>query len=544
MCTHRTYGALAERLAARGFTCIRFDYDGTGDSAGRFGDPGRVRAWQEGIDAAIDALRGTTGVKHIGLFGVRFGATLAAVVARGRQDVQSLVAWAPAVSGRAYVREMRAFRMIQAAKMPATPSTGGVEAVAGYPFGAETLASMSAFDLTSDPRPVAGRVLLLARDDLPGNEEGLATHLRAGGATVQLEREPGYAAMMRDPQESILPVKALETIVGWLEATAGASEVPAAPAGTPSSTIRSPSFDEALAFFPSGREADLFGVVTAPTASVSGRNRPAILFLNVGANHHVGPNRMYVLLARDLAARGYTSMRFDVAGLGDSPAPPGSGEVRLYSKDSVADVKAAMTFLDETRHARRFVLVGLCSGAYLSFHTAIEDPRVVGQILLNPQTFEWKEGDSLELSVRRSFLSSRHYARALLDPSVWLRTLRGDVNVRGVAQVLGERFLARAKSGVVELRARVGGAPAPRSEIERAFVSLSDRGVESLLVFSFSDGGLDMIARHLGNEGRRMRARSNFVLSVVEGADHTFTPIASQEALYGLVREFIATRFG
>ena len=361
MCTHRTYGALAQRLAARGFACIRFDYDGTGNSAGRFGDPARVRAWQEGIDAAIDALRSTTGVQRVGLFGVRFGATLAAVVSREREDVESFVGWAPAVSGRAYVREMRAFRMIQAAKLPTSTSTSGVEEVAGYPFDAETLASMSAFDLTSDPRPVAGRVLLLTRDDLPGSEERLAGHLRAGGATVQLEREPGYAAMMRDPQESVVPVKALETIVAWLEANTGASEARPTPPAAPSSTIRSPSFEEALAFFP-GRDAGLFGVLTAPTASTAARDRPAILFLNVGANHHVGPNRMYVLLARDLAARGYTSMRFDVAGLGDSPAPPGSGEVRLYSKDSVADVKAAMTFLGETRGARRFVLVGVVLG--------------------------------------------------------------------------------------------------------------------------------------------------------------------------------------
>ena len=127
---------------------------------------------------------------------------------------------------------------------------------------------------------------------------------------------------------------------------------------------------------------------------------------------------------------------------------------------------------------------------------------------------------------------------------MWQRTLRGDVNVRGVARVIGERFLARAKSGVGELRARLAGTPAPRSEIQRAFVSLSDRGVESRLVFSSSDGGLDMIARHLGSEGRRMRGRSNFLLSVVERADHTFTPLASQEVLYGLVREFIAARFG
>ena len=75
-------------------------------------------------------------------------------------------------------------------------------------------------------------------------------------------------------------------------------------------------------------------------------------------------------------------------------------------------------------------------------------------------------------------------------------------------------------------------------------MALSDRGVESFLVFSFSDGGLDVIERHLGGEGRRMRGRRNFELAIVEGADHTFTPVASQEALYALIQRYVATRFG
>jgi pimeloyl-ACP methyl ester carboxylesterase len=198
----------------------------------------------------------------------------------------------------------------------------------------------------------------------------------------------------------------------------------------------------------------------------------------------------------------------------------------------------------ETTGTNRFVLVGLCSGAYLAFHTAVEDPRVVGQVLLNPQTFHWKEGDSLELSVRRSFLSTRYYARAVFDPDVWLRTLRGDVNVRGVAHALRGRLIERLKASVLNARALLAGNAAPRSEVERAFVMLSDRGVESFLVFSFSDGGLDMIEQHLGSDARRMRGRRNFELTVVEGADHTFTPLPSQEAVHRLIVRHVTSRFG
>ncbi|MGH7295724.1 MAG: alpha/beta fold hydrolase, partial [Polyangiaceae bacterium] len=303
-------------------------------------------------------------------------------------------------------------------------------------------------------------------------------------------------------------------------------------------------FTESALFFGSPEQRRrVFGVVTDPAADTRRENAPALIFLNVGANHHVGPNRMYVILARQLAARGYVSLRFDVAGLGDSPLPPGSPENRLYSKDSVDDVKAAMTFLQQTRGTSRFVLTGLCSGAYLAFHTAIEDPRVVGQVLLNPQTFEWHDGDSLELSVRKGFLSTRYYAKALLDYRVWLRAARGKVNVVEVLGALRERLRARAGANLAVLGARLTGRPAPTTEVERAFHALGDRGVDSLLVFSFNDGGVDMIERHLGGGARRMRHRQNFALVIVDDADHTFTPTASQLVLYELLERHALSRF-
>jgi len=39
MAVHRTYRHLADRLTARGLPTLRFDYDGTGDSAGESDDP-------------------------------------------------------------------------------------------------------------------------------------------------------------------------------------------------------------------------------------------------------------------------------------------------------------------------------------------------------------------------------------------------------------------------------------------------------------------------------------------------------------------------
>jgi pimeloyl-ACP methyl ester carboxylesterase len=287
----------------------------------------------------------------------------------------------------------------------------------------------------------------------------------------------------------------------------------------------------------------LFGITSEPKDGSPRPDRPAVLFLNVGANHHVGPNRMYVVLARELAARGYLGFRFDVSGFGDSQIAPGGSENRLYSKDSLGDVKTAMTFLTDRFGVRRFVVIGLCSGAYMAFHSCVEDPRVAGQILLNPQKLDWREGDSLELSMRKSFGSNRFYARALLDRTVWRRALRGEVNVRAVMGIVHERLLAHAKSDLRSLSARLRGRAEPQTEIERAFHAVTRRGVDTLFVFSWSDGGIDHMERHLGRGARKMREYKNFRLQIVDGADHTFTQVSAQGVLYDLVVDHVTSRF-
>jgi alpha-beta hydrolase superfamily lysophospholipase len=549
MCVHRTYRHLAERLATAGFDALRFDYHGTGDSSGDDDEPDRVRAWIESIDAAIEELRGAAGVHAVALVGVRFGATLAAVAAARRRDVQSLVLWAPCASGRAYLRELRALGMLDQQNGTGAPGAtreGGV-VVAGYRFHRATVDDLAAIDLFARRERIAERALIVARDDLPGGAGRLASHLAACGVEARLRAEQGYASMMCDPQDVKVPFRALDSIVAWLKEPPEPRARDARRGGAPPSVLaavsptgRVPVREESLHF---GEASRLLGVLTEPGAGSVRRGSPAVVFLNVGANHRVGPNRMYVTLARDLAARGYLAFRFDLGGLGDSRVADGAPENRLYSKDSVGDVRAALATLSRARGVDRVVLAGVCSGAYLAFHTAMEDRRVAGQILINPQTFVWKEGDSLELSIRKSYKSTRYYLGRVLDREAWGQAVRGEVDVRGVAGVLRERYAMRAGAWIGRLLARGRGELPGRTGIERAFCALSARGVESLLVFASIDGGLDMIEEHLGREACAMRGCKNFRFAIVEGADHTFTPIASQRELGALVTSFVEGAF-
>ena len=74
-----------------------------------------------------------------------------------------------------------------------------------------------------------------------------------------------------------------------------------------------------------GSDASLAAVVTDPEPGAGAPQAPAVLWLSAGFLHRVGPNRLYVTMARRLAALGFTSVRFDFSGIGDSP-PSSSGE--------------------------------------------------------------------------------------------------------------------------------------------------------------------------------------------------------------------------
>jgi alpha/beta superfamily hydrolase len=548
MSVHRTYRHLAERLAARGFLALRFDYEGTGDSSGRWDEPGRVRAWLDNIKAAADHARALAGASQVALFGVRFGATLAAQAAAELKETDCLIQWAPVVSGRAHVRELRAFRMIKPPKMSAPSPTDGREEIAGHSFSRETLADMSALDLLAQNARIARRALVLSRNERSvADETRLVEHLMAHGTDARMGQDGGYGRMMRDdPYEAVVPFETLDGIVDWIseepysERRATAPTKPARDVLTIAVRGGKDRVVETPLLFGDGKR--LFGVLTEPEAPVRG-DRPAVCFLNVGANHHVGPHRMNVEFARDLASLGYRTLRFDVAGLGDSGVAPGTAENRIYTTDSVADVQSAMTLLGAMRDTTRFVLIGLCSGAYLAFHSAVADARVAGQVLLSSYAFEWKEGDSVAPTVRKTYGSTRSYARDLFDYQVWRRALRGEVDLRGIAGILLERFHTRVDSELPAFSARLRGQRRHQNEVERAFHALCDRGVQSLLVSSFDDGGLDMITGYLGSDARKMRGRKEFALEIADGADHTFSSSASQRILAGIITRYLIRRF-
>ncbi len=150
----------------------------------------------------------------------------------------------------------------------------------------------------------------------------------------------------------------------------------------------------------------LVGVLHQPHGPV--RQDTAVILLNAGLVHRIGPFRGYVHLARAFAAAGYAVLRFDQGGLGDSELTRHAGVERR-----VAELQAATELVVNRTGVERFVLGGICSGADDAFYLAGLDPRVSGVILLDGPAY--RAGSFWWRRVLDKLLSPREVVRTLRE---------------------------------------------------------------------------------------------------------------------------------
>jgi dienelactone hydrolase len=552
MCAYRPYRRLAEQLADQGFPVLRFDYHGTGNSAGDDREPGRVAAWLKSIDAAIDELERLSGCARVGLFGTRLGATMAALAAGSRSDVTALALWGPSLTGNNFLREelavhkLRAAQRVTQSSKPAAADADGE--VLGFVLTAETARDIRALDLMRLPRAPAS-ALVLTRDT-PLQEPRVARQLETLGARATCEDGAGYAAMIETSQP---PARIWQRVERYFDAQDRAlgddfpavSDRPPAPVAETSIALARTHARETACWF--GPERRLFGVLTE-NPSHTRSDAPVILLLSGGVNPQVGTNRLHTRWARAWAELGFSTFRFDLAGIGDSRTRPGERDGQLYTLAGLADVQAAMDHLGSACSARRFMLVGLCSGAFVAFHTALADTRVTHIGLLNLLRFYWDAEDTIErvqAQRRRQLRSVRYYLGAAASREHWQKLLSGRVDIARILDLLVLRAARRTLHTAAFWLGRLSGAPlspVAAHPLARDFRALAQRGVTSLVIYDGDEPMLDDFREQLGADAPHLEALGRLHVEVIDGADHIFSPVASQETLSARLTDYVQTR--
>ena len=275
--------------------------------------------------------------------------------------------------------------------------------------------------------------------------------------------------------------------------------------------------EEAVLF---GRGASLVGVVTDPETPERRGDRVAVILLNSGVLHHVGPGAIYVKIARLMAKLGFTSLRFDYSGIGDSG-------VRMdgipFERSSILEAQEAMDYLEAIRGVSQFILMGICSGAVASFEAAEVDERVVGAVLMNPRSFGEKPGSAYGSRARM-----RYYSRVgASNPRSWLKVLKGQV---GFSKII--------RTGLQQLRALAplkGRASQDQSDRGERLLALNNRLKGLVVVCSEWDLSLDYLNAAVGERVEELNVK------FIAHSDHTFTLLWSQEYLFKILVEWSAS---
>lgn len=128
------------------------------------------------------------------------------------------------------------------------------------------------------------------------------------------------------------------------------------------------------------------GILTRPRQPCNG---PTIVILNSGLLHHIGSCRLSVSISRHLASLGYNTIRFDFAGIGDSPSR--ADATVSEPQKTIEQLQEVFSFVEKQGIASEFLVGGLCSAADGAFHIGVVDKRVIGIFQIDPYLFRTPE---------------------------------------------------------------------------------------------------------------------------------------------------------
>jgi len=277
-----------------------------------------------------------------------------------------------------------------------------------------------------------------------------------------------------------------------------------------------------------GTNGSLIGILTEddPIDSSSNANKGLVaLLFNAGLIHHVGPNRIYVKLARRLAGMDIRTLRFDFSGIGDS----GPRTDKLPANDSMLDdARQAMDELERNWGAKAFICIGLCAGAAAAAQVGLADDRVKKLIMINPM---------LPVSPQANLLhhSNYYYTSALFNPRSWFKLIS-----------LRSNYLSILK--VIHMKIKVKFRPHSMREDEQSEVLASLRhffhhmkveGKQLLMLFSEDDIGEQYLQAIVGNEYNILKQSGQMKTKKLVGADHLVAPLSCQQDLIESVTDWL-----
>ncbi len=482
----------------------------------------------------------------------------------GNHEIENLVLWAPVMHGRAYVREMT---LIARSGYASSSESGNSMEVTGIEAGGVHMTAATAAELSQlqmlKLQPKCQRALVVSRDDIAPDAR-LGEHLASMGVAIDQFVLPGYAGMMAEPHLGRVPTDAIMAMVGWLEyqitsKPTGTLQVDTSMLGpfsavmTADSGTASPAEVICETAWRMSADPNLFGIVSEP-AALPEHDLPTIVLLNAGSTYRVGPGRLNVFLARELAARGYRTLRMDLRGLGDSVVAEATRENDCYPASAFDDLQRAIDALEARYGVRRVVLLGLCSGAYAAFQAAAQftTPVLVESVLVNPLTYFWADEMKVDDVMSQQHLRDHYSMSSARQWRKWVKFLTGQTRLTpwGAMKLVAQRVVHRVsklrlpKAHRTMLPTCRKPSHPPSDDLPRDLEWLAARGRTLAMFVSTTDPGYVILKYHAARQAKRLMKLDQLRVSFISDADHTFSRRAARLSLLDAIVGHLRSRFG
>ncbi len=262
----------------------------------------------------------------------------------------------------------------------------------------------------------------------------------------------------------------------------------------------------------------LYGILHGPETPRS----TAVIFLHGWGTYRIGPHRIFVEAARRFASDGFTCVRFDFRGRGESEGDL-AGTALL---DMIDDAKVAAKETRKLQGVSRIVLLGLCSGGEVAVGAAASNPDVDGLVLLSTPLLGRQASAGRSEEVRKTANSAKSYWQKLFLPATWKKIFEFRVNYGVIFKIL-----------FGHLGKKQAGKKMKEAELLEEFNEF-----KGPCIFIYGDKDPDAAA---SESSYRKTCAKNLKASfkTIKDANHNFYSAESSQELIGCVSEWLDENF-
>jgi dienelactone hydrolase len=272
-----------------------------------------------------------------------------------------------------------------------------------------------------------------------------------------------------------------------------------------------------------GEDGRLNGMVTHPCNEKI--SRAGVILLNAGFLHKVGPNRIYVKIARKLSRENYTVLRFDFSGIGDSYS---SLATQSHESRKNREIKNGIDFICSKYNLSKIVLIGFCSGADAALNYLGEDDRIIGTILINGYLADEKKlGEIYKFA--QTHLQKRYYNSSIFKSDRLKRLFTGKSDYKAIVKLFTPKKIKNA-----------GENDAFRKWNE---IVKNSNHYNIYIIISSGSVSYDIYKHYLEKRMKNSLETPNIEVEIINETDHLFTLIDSQNLLLNKIYSYMKTMY-